>query len=45
MPRDWNLEEQNTALRLWVRTVRENLAVEKEFKEFELGGKNLPIVI
>ena len=37
-----SLEEQNTILRLWKRIVRENLAVEEEFKDLELGGKNFP---
>ena len=42
MPRDWSLEEQNTALRLWARTVMENLTGEgEEFKQLELGGEHL----
>ena len=40
MPIDWSLEEHNTALRLWVRMVLENM-VEEEFNQLELGGKNL----
>ena len=46
MPRDWSLEEQNTALRFWVRTVMENLTGEgEEFKQLELGEKDLPSLV
>ena len=45
MPRDWSLEEQNTALRLAVRTAMENLTGERMFKQLELGGKDLPSLV
>ena len=45
MPRDWSLEEQNTALRLAVRTAMENLTGEGMFKQLELGGKDLPSLV
>ena len=43
MPNDWSLEEQNTGLRLLVRTLMENLT--GEFKQLGLGEKDLPILV
>ena len=43
MPKDWSLEEQNTGLRLLVRTLMENLT--GEFKQLGLGEKDLPILV
>ena len=43
MPKDWSLEEQNTALRMLVRTLMKNLTGEGKFKQhLELGEKDLP---
>ena len=45
MPNDWSLEEQNTGLRLLVRTLMAMENLTGEFKQLGLGEKDLPILV